>query len=110
VLSGELASRAERCTDDDGVSDLPSEHVWVLRGLVHDLVEANRQKIDEHQIDNGSQTTHCRSNGHPDEAGFGYRHISNPFRTELTRKSRIRGHHARPRVFAVGEHIAASTP
>jgi len=50
VLRTGVESCAEHCSYDQRRAHLTTEHIPELRGLIEDLIEADSEKVNEHQL------------------------------------------------------------
>lgn len=67
--------------DHDGHAAAPA--VTALRRVVHDLVEAAGDEVDELKLRDGTHAEERGADGRADETGFGDRGVDDPFRAEL---------------------------
>jgi len=70
VLCGGADTGTGGQTHHHGHGDLAPEHVAHLSRLIDQLVHADGQKVDKHQLCDGAQTGGSSTNGHADDGAF----------------------------------------
>src|SRR5438067_13726258 len=83
MLRGGAAASADHRADDHRRLRLAAEHVAELGGLVEDLVEADAEKVAEHQFGDGPQPGHRRAGRGAHDRAFGDRRVDDPRFAEL---------------------------
>src|SRR5207248_2011138 len=83
MLRGGAAASADHRADDHRRLRLAAEHVAELGGLVEDLVEADAEKIAEHQFGDGAQAGNGGAGGGAHDRRFGDRGVDDPSLAEL---------------------------
>src|SRR5713226_8995521 len=88
VLRGGAARRSERRAHDERHLQLAARHVVDLRRLVAELVHDERQKVAEHDVDDGAQARHRSADTEPRDAGLRDRRVEHALRSELLDETR----------------------
>ena len=83
VLGGAAEPRADAGEHDERNLDLPAEHVAHLGGVVEQLVHADADEIDEHQLGDGAHTGGSGADGGAHEGSFGERGVQHALVAEL---------------------------
>src|SRR5947209_5127213 len=84
---GELLSAAARSANDQWDGTLAAKHGVDFRGMIDDLIHSQHDKIDGHDLDDGTQTKHGGPCGHADKAIFADGCIYNASGTELLQQT-----------------------
>ena len=87
VLRPRAGARANHRADDHRHIGATTEHVPELGDLVEDLVEANADEVDEHQLGHRPQAREGCATGHADDGGFGDRGVDDTAATKLRGKT-----------------------
>ena len=98
MLRGGAEAGADHGADDQRDGRLAAEHVAHLGCLVRDLIQADAQEADEHQLDNRAHARRGRADARSDKRRFGDRRIAYAVTTELVDQSLGDAQHATPRV------------
>ena len=107
MLARRAQSRAEQCAHHDRRRRLAAEHIAELRHLVDDLVAADAEEIDEHQLRDRPQPSHRRTRGGTDEGALADRRIEDPTAAKLGQQPFAGTEHVAPGIlFALGAHAA----
>ena len=86
---------------------MPPQHVVDLGCVVEDLVRANAEETDVHQVDDRAHSGRRRTDACAHKSGLRDWRVANPLWTELSDKPLGKSHRAAPRVFLVGPPGAA---
>ena len=65
---------------------LPAGHVVQLRGVIDQLIHRQGDKVDEHDLDNGSEAGGCRADGETHDGGFADRCVDHAVGAEALRR------------------------
>ena len=74
--------------------DLAARHVAVLRRLVDDLLERERQEVLVHDLDDRAHARHRRADARADDRHLGDRRVAHALRAELVEQALRDGHRA----------------
>ena len=83
MLGGGAEAGAVHRAHDQGRGRLAAEHVAELGGLVEDLVEADAEEVDEHQLGHRPQAGGGGARRGADEGALGDRRVEHPVAAEL---------------------------
>ena len=83
VLCSAALARAALGAQDEWHRELAARHEVRLRRLVHELVERERQEVDEHDLDHGPQSRLRCADGNAADSRLGDRRVADALRAEL---------------------------
>src|SRR6266567_2627479 len=87
VLSTGVESCTEHRSYDQWRAHLATEHIAELRGLIEDLIEADSEKVNEHQLCHGPQSRNSGSGRHSDDGALGDRGVNDALAAKLTHEA-----------------------
>ena len=82
MLRGRAEAGAVHRAHDQGRGRLAAEHVAELGRLVEDLVEADAEEVDEHQLGDRPQAGRRGARRRADEGALGDRRVEHPLAAE----------------------------
>ncbi len=106
MLRSGIEAGTEHGADHQWCFSLATEHVAELGGLIENLVEANTEKVDEHQLGDRPQSRHRGASRHAHDSAFGDRGIDYTMTAELADQAARYTHDASIGIIAAA---AAST-
>ncbi len=86
MLRRGAAPGADHCADDERRLGLAAEHVAELGRLIEDLVEADAEKIAEHQLGDRAQPGDRGAGGGSHDRRFGDRGVDDPALAEFAKE------------------------
>ena len=87
MLRRYLIRRAVRSTENDRHFELPAGHIPHRRCVVDDLVRGEDREIPSHELDNGPQASHRRTDPDGRKTKFGDRSINDTLIAKLLPQS-----------------------